>query len=146
VGKLLPYFSFQGRTNRQRYWLTTLALYGVLLVTMLVAFGVPVIGGVVGFLVFLAFVAAALAVAARRMHDRNKSAWWLLIMYLPIFLLSTLSRLASMSDREVGAASALLSLPFSIWALVELGCLKGTTGPNRFGPDPLQSSPAEVFS
>ena len=36
---------------------------------------------------------------------------------------------------------SLASLAISIWAIVELGCLKGTTGPNMYGPDPL---PAEA--
>ena len=31
----------------------------------------------------------------------------------------------------------LLSLAVGIWALIELGILKGTTGPNQHGPDPL---------
>ena len=29
------------------------------------------------------------------------------------------------------------SLVISIWALVELGCLRGTIGQNKYGPDPL---------
>jgi uncharacterized membrane protein YhaH (DUF805 family)/TM2 domain-containing membrane protein YozV len=36
-----------------------------------------------------------------------------------------------------GAAMAI-----SVWALIELGCLRGTVGPNRFGPDPLERKPA----
>jgi uncharacterized membrane protein YhaH (DUF805 family) len=32
----------------------------------------------------------------------------------------------------------LVSLALMIWGFVELGCLRGTVGPNRFGPDPLQ--------
>jgi uncharacterized membrane protein YhaH (DUF805 family) len=31
----------------------------------------------------------------------------------------------------------LLSFAIGIWALIELGILKGTTGPNQHGPDPL---------
>ena len=48
---------------------------------------------------------------AKRWHDRGKSGWWSLIIFVPI----------------IG----------SIWFLVELGFLRGTDGPNRFGPDPL---------
>ena len=47
---------------------------------------------------------------AKRWHDRDKSGWWSLIMFIPI----------------IG----------SIWMLVELGFLRGTEGPNRFGADP----------
>jgi uncharacterized membrane protein YhaH (DUF805 family) len=43
-------------------------------------------------------------------------------------------------------AVSVLSLPFSIWAFVELGCLKGTAGSNRFGEDPLAAPLDEVFA
>jgi len=33
------------------------------------------------------------------------------------------------------------SLAVTVWVIVELGCLRGTQGPNRFGPDPLEASP-----
>ena len=36
----------------------------------------------------------------------------------------------------------LAMLAVGIWALVELGCLRGTVGPNRHGPDPLAAQPA----
>jgi uncharacterized membrane protein YhaH (DUF805 family) len=59
----------------------------------------------------LAILYPSLAVAAKRFHDRDKSGWWVLIIFIPI----------------VGI----------IWYIVELGCLPGTPGPNRFGSDPL---------
>jgi uncharacterized membrane protein YhaH (DUF805 family) len=36
-----------------------------------------------------------------------------------------------------GLIFSLASLAVSLWALVELGFLRGTAGPNRYGPDPL---------
>jgi uncharacterized membrane protein YhaH (DUF805 family) len=36
-----------------------------------------------------------------------------------------------------GTVVYLLGAAVLIWAIVELGCLRGTEGPNRFGPDPL---------
>jgi uncharacterized membrane protein YhaH (DUF805 family) len=73
-------------------------------------------------------------------------------MYLPVFVLSLLA-LAAEGAGEADAAAGLnaLTLPFSIWVFVELGCLRGTPGPNRFGLDPLNPldpfdpSQAEVF-
>jgi uncharacterized membrane protein YhaH (DUF805 family) len=146
MDRILPYFAFRGRTNRQRYWLTVLAIYGLTLAGMMVGYMVPFIGLVVAPLVMLAGMWAGLAVAARRLHDRNKSAWWLLVMYAPMILLTAMSRIASASSPEAGFGFALFSLPFVIWVLVELGLLKGTAGPNRFGPDPLQPSPQVAFS
>ena len=144
LDKLLPYLSFKGRANRQRYWLTSLALAGLLLAVMLIGI-IPIVGALVVLAGIVLAVWAGLAVALRRLHDRNKSGWWLLIMYGPVMVLSALSEVASVSDPTAGTGFAALSLPFSIWMFVELGCLKGTTGANRFGPDPLQPELAEVF-
>lgn len=57
----------------------------------------------------------ALAVGVKRWHDRNKSAWWILIALIPY----------------IGG----------IWILIECGCLRGTLGPNRFGGDPIEEKP-----
>ena len=69
-------------------------------------------GFVILILIFIFNFWAHLAVNVKRWHDRDKSGWWVLIELIPL----------------IG----------SIWALVELGCLKGTYGKNRFGPDPLE--------
>lgn len=105
-------FSFKGRVNRAKFWMVRLLMI--------------VVAGIVGAYFYVASEAGSgillpfgilwfwvgFAVAAKRWHDRNKSAWWILIELLPI----------------IGP----------IWAFVELGCCKGTDGPNRFGPDPLK--------
>jgi uncharacterized membrane protein YhaH (DUF805 family) len=41
-------------------------------------------------------------------------------------------------DDTPALIAALIALVCLIWGLVELGFLRGTRGPNRFGPDPLQ--------
>lgn len=68
---------------------------------------VTVIYGVVLLLVMI----GGLAGAAKRLHDRDRSGWFQLIVLIPL----------------TGA----------IWLGVEIGFLRGTFGPNRFGPDPL---------
>jgi uncharacterized membrane protein YhaH (DUF805 family) len=117
--------SFEGRINRAKFWIGSLVLWVLWIVVNLAIstiFGIqygegrifPAMGPVawlVWVLIALALTYATLAVWAKRWHDRDKSGWWSLIAFVPI----------------VGA----------IWILVELGCLPGTEGPNRFGPDPL---------
>ncbi|MDE2133146.1 MAG: DUF805 domain-containing protein [Alphaproteobacteria bacterium] len=100
-------------------------------------------------LLFLAYLYAAVAVTVKRLHDRNKGAAWLLVFWvLPIGL-----EIAGIAVAGVGVATAahdqapqmsLIVLPFvaaavgvAIWAFVELYCLRGTAGDNRFGADPL---------
>jgi uncharacterized membrane protein YhaH (DUF805 family) len=38
----------------------------------------------------------------------------------------------------IGGALTLVASAILIWAFVELACLRGTIGPNRYGPDPLE--------
>ena len=108
--------SFDGRINRAKFW----AAVGIFIAAGIVAMlldnvlgtnfnGMPY--GIVYAVVVLVSIYFALAVYAKRWHDRDKSGWWSLIVFVPI----------------IGG----------IWFLVECGILEGTRGPNRFGPDPL---------
>ena len=40
----------------------------------------------------------------------------------------------------IGIVLLLASAALSIWAMVEFGFLRGTAGPNHYGPDPLISA------
>jgi uncharacterized membrane protein YhaH (DUF805 family) len=149
MGGFLSYFSFRGRANRARYWMTNLALLGVIVVSIIpIGMASALLLG--AMIVWLGVLAVSLANGARRLHDRNKSAWWLLLFQGLPLVCSGLRALATVggdpASEPVGALFTLLGLPFSIWAFVELGCLKGTTGPNRFGDDPLGSPTEEVFA
>lgn len=152
MGGLLKYFSFNGRANRQRYWLTGLAIFGLLFVSAVLGRLLslaPLLGPIVFIALWLALVIAGLANGARRLHDRGKSAWWLLV-FLGVPVLFSLPGEILKSDpsegaRSLGALIALLGLPFSIWGFVVMGCLKGTAGPNKYGDDPLQPL-QEVFA
>ena len=91
-------------------------------------------------IVFIAFTVvswiSAFAVGVKRLHDRDKSGWWILLFYLAP---SVLGSIANTSEQPLaGFILGVGSFVISIWALVELGFLRGTVGPNRYGPDPLQ--------
>lgn len=75
-----------------------------------------------------------LAITVKRLHDRDKSAWWLLAYFvLPGLYKQFEDRLPdSYWILPLGLASAILTLA----AFVETGFLRGTIGLNRFGPDP----------
>ncbi|MFL5295707.1 MAG: DUF805 domain-containing protein [Phenylobacterium sp.] len=151
--RVLSYLSFKGRSNRQRFWLTTLAIWGIIVVGAVLSMAMASVAPLVALLflpVYLAAVVASLANAARRLHDRAKSAWWLLLFVgVPLLLTLPAQFIETSADpgaQAAGAALALLSLPFSIWAFVEMGCLKGTTGPNKYGDDPLMPPPEPAFA
>ena len=106
-------FHSRGRVNRSAYWLRyVLPVSIILVVVSFLSAGVDAFLG--SALILICGILGSwisLAVAAKRYHDRDKSAWWILIALIPI----------------IG----------SIWQIIELGFLKGTDGPNRFGSDPL---------
>jgi uncharacterized membrane protein YhaH (DUF805 family) len=89
-------FSFQGRLNRQPYWLTSIAI--VVLIILLIAFALAMFGvhdfwagGTTLALLVILYIPllwVGLALGAKRLHDRDKSAWWLLLFYLVPSLLS----------------------------------------------------------
>jgi uncharacterized membrane protein YhaH (DUF805 family) len=102
--------------------------------------------GAIALLVLFYFV-ALLAVYKKRLHDRNKSAWWLLpFVFIPlgldvlhwaavpnIFALSPL-----FGPLGIGRGTAhLIGAILGLWAFIELFFFRGTSGPNRYGPDPL---------
>jgi uncharacterized membrane protein YhaH (DUF805 family) len=147
---LLGYLSFRGRANRQRYWATQLLLVGLLVAAMMLSFGMMDIAPLFGmaFLpLLLCVVIAMLANGARRLHDRGKSSWWLLLFMGVPGLLSIFAALGVVAggSREVADFINALGLPLSIWWLIEMGCLKGAAGPNEYGEDPLQPA-SEVFA
>ena len=108
------YATFAGRACRSEFWYWTLFSFLVSIVAAILdaaifAFSpVSPLGAISTIILFL----PGLAVAARRLHDLDRTGWWLLIMLTVIGVVLLL-----------------------IW-----DCIKGTTGPNRFGADPLASA------
>lgn len=109
-------FSFEGRIRRLPYWLCTLGLscsWGIFgyFVNALRITELPepdqllsLLSGIYGILILW----ISFAVQVKRWHDRNKSGWWCLIVFLPV----------------IGA----------IWSFIELGLLSGDNGLNDYGP------------
>jgi uncharacterized membrane protein YhaH (DUF805 family) len=133
------FFSFNGRINRLPYWIGSLLLVAVSMVLVFIALGSLATGpGFSAAVVIVALLAVALiwpglAIAAKRLHDRNKSAWWLLVFYVLPGVLNSVGQ--GLGDFVV--VFSLAGAAISIWALIELGFLRGTPGPNDYGPDPL---------
>ncbi|MGH6909229.1 MAG: DUF805 domain-containing protein, partial [Phenylobacterium sp.] len=73
-----------------------------------------------------------LAIAIKRLHDRNKSGWWMLLFFVFPGLFD------QFADR-LGDSYAVQFVAFvvCVWGFVELCFLRGTKGTNRFGADPL---------
>jgi uncharacterized membrane protein YhaH (DUF805 family) len=105
-------FSFEGRITRQPFWAFTAASMALVLMPAFFFFGAGTKAAETFVnIASLVFVWPALAVQAKRWHDRDKSAWWILINCIPF----------------IGV----------FWALIENGFLPGTAEENRFGPNPI---------
>jgi len=118
-------FGVHGRVNRAKFWLVALGIFVLEVIIFAVLGGTTAmstdpqqalanIGPVAGIVLFVFGVVAlwiSIAVAIKRYHDRDKSGWWVLIVFVPI----------------IGG----------LWYLIECGFLRGTPGPKNYGPDPL---------
>jgi uncharacterized membrane protein YhaH (DUF805 family) len=148
---LKRYADFSGRSRRSEYWWFTLfvTVVAIVLVALMMAGGFstaammeasapgssvnPAGLGIVfyigvGLLVIfvLAILIPSIAVAVRRLHDRDMSGWW----YLGVIIAGMIPFVGFIAN------IAFLVLMF----------LPGTPGPNRFGPDPKDPSNANVFA
>jgi uncharacterized membrane protein YhaH (DUF805 family) len=142
-------FGFSGRINRAKFWLAALIylvfFFGVVGFVMLVASSFEAIYA--ALLAYVPLIISGVAVGIKRLHDRNKSGWWLLLFYLAPVVLSAIGYyLLGGSDEDGGGIPAQILgfavLAINIWMLVELGCLRGTIGGNQYGGDPLAPQPA----
>ncbi len=119
------YFNFKGRARRKEFWGFT--LFQTLLALPLNVWSQLAVSredllanpfavytttpGILMILIGLAFFFPILGVQVRRLHDINKSGWWLLIAFIPL----------------LGAIALLVFM-----------CLEGTIGTNEYGDDPKE--------
>ncbi len=80
---LRKYAVFSGRARRTEYWMFVLINLIVALVLGAID-GLLGSQGLLGGLYSLAVLIPSLAVAVRRLHDTNRSGWWILINLIPL--------------------------------------------------------------
>jgi uncharacterized membrane protein YhaH (DUF805 family) len=119
------YVTFSGRSRRSEYWFWVLFVIIVTFVAIAIdvmlnpdlmttqmadgTASVSAQGGIVSGIALLALFLPGLAVAVRRLHDTDRSGWWLLIGLIPLI---------------------------GFIVLLVFYCTEGTRGANRFGADP----------
>ncbi|MEO9131575.1 MAG: DUF805 domain-containing protein [Sphingomonas sp.] len=157
---LKRYADFSGRSRRKEYWMYTLFLLIVSIVLGMVdgilglsrhsaltdagstgaAFGAFVNRGLLTNLFSLATLLPSLAVAVRRLHDTNRSGWWLLGLIVPYLvgalLMGVGAATVSTSLMVVGGIAIFGGAIFGIVMLFWY-CAAGTPGSNDYGEDPL---------
>lgn len=139
--------SFDGRIPRKSYWMGGLVLVGVAIVlTVLLATILDFQSRtflIASFILQLALLYPSAALMAKRLHDRGRPTYWMLFLLVPLVLQGLLAALGVIGDPvNPSAIDFLLNLiifAVGIWFFIELGCLRGTVGPNEHGPDPLEA-------
>ena len=167
---LLPlkrYADFSGRSRRMEYWMFFLGIalfYSALIVLMVLLFGNRLAAaingdassaeGMTGFmlgfgaigivmaLTWLLLLMPSIAVGVRRLHDIDRSGWWLMVGYGP--WLVSLALAAAQSSDLAGIADIVSNVGFLV--LFVFALMPGTEGSNRFGPDPKGEDLGEVFA
>jgi uncharacterized membrane protein YhaH (DUF805 family) len=82
------------------------------------------------------FLWVYLATSIKRLHDRDKSGWWMVPFLVVPGLYNQFAN--RFGDYWIAALpSALIAIVFCIWGFIEMYCLKGSRKTNRFGPNPL---------
>lgn len=141
------YTSFDGRINRKPFWMAVLL---IIVVSVVVSIAIGLMLGlqsrafkIFGLLWQLALLYPSLAVMVKRLHDRDRPDYFAYIMIAPSLVTAITNAIGITGDplnqNALDYLLGILTLAVGIWALIELGCLRGTAGPNRYGPDPLQA-------
>jgi uncharacterized membrane protein YhaH (DUF805 family) len=159
-------FSFKGRIGRQVWWLTNLAVMIVVALAGSIIDAIARSQGMVAFdaetnqfeptgvlrillgVIGLINLWILYALSAKRLHDRDRTGWWLIAPYLGLAVAISLA-FAMLSFPEgqrepwntLGVLAFFGLVGLFLWLFYEIGFLRGTEGPNRFGPDPLAPSP-----
>ena len=108
------YFNFQSRSRRSEYWYFVLFVFGASIIAgsvdqFVLGYAVDEIGPLSG-LFGLVTIIPNLAVSVRRLHDLDRSGWFLFLVLIPII---------------------------GVIVLIYWFCQPGTSGKNRFGDDPV---------
>ncbi|OFW82859.1 MAG: hypothetical protein A2018_00470 [Alphaproteobacteria bacterium GWF2_58_20] len=107
IDVLKKYTVFNGRATRQEFWMFTL-------MNLIVSIGIGLVARLISLpalnlFYMLAILLPSLALSFRRLHDTDRSGWWMLLAFIPIL---------------------------GIIAFIVLMCLDSTPGNNRFGANP----------
>src|SRR6185369_8742487 len=140
------YMTTDGRIGRAQFWIGFLVLAAAAIVLSLV---VTLIFGplafatkLVLFIVELILAYPCYALFAKRFQDRGRPGNYAAIpvgVYIVIAFLTLLGLTGNVQPNALGVILGVIDLIVGIWILVDLGILRGSAGPNEYGPDPVMA-------
>jgi uncharacterized membrane protein YhaH (DUF805 family) len=145
---LSKYAQFSGRSTRAEFWWFSLACFvvGFLVDAIDMAMGSEI--GLIGMVYGLGLFIPTISVSVRRLHDTNRSGWWILVPVVPAVIfgfLTTAAKLDSVLDPSGTASTTAISTSMFVPLIAFLfACLivtifmflPGNKAANRFGSDP----------
>jgi uncharacterized membrane protein YhaH (DUF805 family) len=124
------FFAFGGRAGRSQFWYWVLFyVMANLVLTIVDMIVVGISTGPFSTFITIALLPPTIAALARRLHDTDRSAWWILLPIAPIPVL-----VVAVSPLLAVIAVAAILVGFVVVLL--MAAAPGTAGPNRFGPEP----------
>lgn len=159
MGLVSLLFSFKGRVNRTQYWLGTIGVNVANWILMVVlssaatatavqaknaAAALAALGSQLALVMPVSMAAAwiAMALQVKRFHDRGQSGWWAMLPMAPVLfvVMNVGTAIAEQwsPERLVGSMGLPLMafLLICVGMFVNLGCLPGTQGQNKYGDPP----------
>ncbi len=156
-------FSFKGRVQRLYWWIANIAVavvtgaMGSAIDAVAQSYGMGAMDpdtnkfeptGLLGILlsvVGLLNLWITYELTAKRLHDRDRSGWWLVaptLVLIVAIVLGVVTLMQPEGQREPWNSAAVLATFATVaviaWLFLEIGFLRGTQGANRYGPDPLE--------
>jgi len=140
------YVDFQGRVRRQEFWYYILA-YAVIWIILAVVqsvFRSQILTGLYSLGLFL----PTLGISVRRLHDTDRTGWWVVLVAVPLVLLGLLTSFAMMTG-----AYGMMFLTATLLPILSLAAAAlliywyaqpGTPGANQYGPDPKSGEHAKA--
>lgn len=159
MGLVSLLFSFKGRVNRTQYWLGNIGVNIAHWIAMVVlssaaavtaaqtknaAAALATLGSQLALVIPVSMATAwiAMALQVKRFHDRGQSGWWAMLPMAPmVFAMTNIGTALAEQwspERLIGSMGLPLTafLVICVGMFVNLGCLPGTQGQNKYGDPP----------
>ena len=145
--------SLQGRIRRTKWWLGEVILFVIFCIVALIG-NQTIFRETISTLIWIILYLPAYPLAAKRFQDRDKPGKTALYGYIPTIIAVVLLAFGPVEENPrtlelpvggfivsfnwntntLGLICFFILISVELWFLIELGMLKGTPGPNRFGP------------
>ena len=129
-----------GRIGRRPYWMGIVPLVLIGMALYLVGYGAA--GETLAVILSLTVLYPSFALNVKRAHDRGRPTAIVVLLFVMLIAIYVL-QLLGLGQTAEGPTTLYLTILIpcfllALYLFVEFACLRGTVGPNRYGPDPLE--------